>query len=256
LGENRQSYQAAGITFTVSSDLPITPQTFSSGIALFRADGPPQDLVRIRHHFSLPDLQEVCLGRQVYRKPPWAIYECDEGWIYLGISPLAGDPRLHKVVRFNRDHSLGDFYHPDTGQFRAGGLTTLTMLSSDQILLARLLGYRRGCLLHASGMLINGSGLAFAGHSGAGKSTLSQMLGELGEILCDDRVILRQWQEGFRLHGIWSQGKLPIFSAANAPLHALFVLEQAPENRLIRLEPSQAVRLLPPFVIKPFVSRD
>jgi hypothetical protein len=34
------------------------------------------------------------------------------------------------------------------------------------------------------------------------------------------------------------------------------LLEQAPENQLIRLEPREVVRALPQFVIKPLLTRD
>jgi hypothetical protein len=78
-----------------------------------------------------------------------------------------------------------------------------------------------------------------------------------GEVLCDDRVILRRWPEGFKVHGSWSHGEIPIVSNASAPLRAILLLEQAPHNRLIPIQArGEIVRRLPFFIIKPLVTAD
>ena len=115
---------------------------------------------------------------------------------------------------------------------------------------------RQACLLHACGMVIQNHGLVFVGHSEAGKTTTARMLMDQGELLCDDRIIIRRWPEGFQVHGTWSHGEIAEVSSGSAPLRAVFVLEKALENRIIRLEPSQVVRTLPQFVIKGVVTRD
>ena len=80
-----------------------------------------------------------------------------------------------------------------------------------------------------------GQGLLFVGHSEAGKSTTVKMLQGKAEILCDDRNIVRRWPEGFRVHGTWSHGEVPLVSAASAPLSAIFFLHKSKQNRLMRL---------------------
>lgn len=250
-------FRIADVTIQVEADLPITDRTFDARFDSFLVDGPGADTVVLRHHFSLPEVKGADLGREVYRKPPWAIYRRDGSWIYLGISPTPGDPGLHRVAVFNDDHSRGRIYNPNEEWFRRGGLHALTLFPSDQILLARLLPDRDACFLHAAGMAVNGQGLLFVGHSGAGKSTMVTMLRENGEILCDDRVIVRRWPEGFRLHGSWSHGDVPQVSAADAPLRAILFLEKAGTNRLERMEDrKEIVRRLPFFLIKPLVTAD
>ena len=39
-----------------------------------------------------------------------------------------------------------------------------------------------------------------------------------GEVLCDDRNIVRRSPGGFRVYGTWSHGEVPIVSSASAPL--------------------------------------
>jgi hypothetical protein len=255
--QNRRYYRIGGITVQVEADLPITDQTFAAKLDKFRVSGPGEDTVSIHHHFGLPDLNGHSYGVETYRKPPWAIYHRDGSWIYLGISPESGDPSLHRVAVFNEDHTRGQIYHPGEDVFYKGGLQSLTLMPTDQILLARLLADRQACYLHSSGMVLNGQGILFVGHSEAGKSTMVTMLQQEGEILCDDRMIVRRWPDGFRIHGTWSHGDVPTVSAADAPLRAIFFLEKDNTNRLIPIDDrKEIVRRLLFMVIKPLVTID
>ncbi len=131
------------------------------------------------------------------------------------------------------------------------------MFPTDQIWLAPLLSRRQGFIFHAAGMKIGGQGLLFAGHSEAGKSTTVTLLRDAGEILCDDRMIVRRWPQGFRIHGTWSHGDVPHVSSAEAPLRAVLFLEKARTNRLIAITDRQEVlkRVLP-LLIKPLITAD
>ena len=259
LATHRRFYRCAGITIQVDSDLPITESTFHPKFKLFQVDGPGEDTVSIQHYFSLPDLQDRDLGEQVYRKPPWAIYRKANSWIYLGISGTAGVDHLHRLAIFNHDHTRGKIYNDEVREdyFRKGNVGALTLFPSDQVLLARLLADRQACYLHSSGVSMEGQGLVFVGHSEAGKSTMVTMLQDHAEILCDDRIVVRRWPEGLRIHGTWHHGDVPIVSASSAPLRAILFLEQAPENRLVPLEDRQEIlaRLLA-CLIRPFVTAD
>ena len=220
--------------------------------------GPGADTVYISHHFSLPNLEGKGLGDKIYSKAPWSIYKKGDSWIYLGISPTTGEKDLHRIAVFNRDHTRGQIYHKDEDSFKNGNLTSLTLFATDQILVARLLADREGCFLHSCGVIYNGKGLLFVGHSEAGKSTTSRMLMEHGgEILCDDRNIIRQEKEGFRLYGSWSHGDVPEISANSAPLHAIFVLEQSKENKITLIEDKSAIiKKFIACLIKPLETAD
>jgi hypothetical protein len=131
------------------------------------------------------------------------------------------------------------------------------MFPTDQIVLGRVLADREACYLHASGIILSGHGLLFVGHSEAGKSTVMKMLSEHGEILCDDRIIVRRWPDGFRIHGTWSHGELPDISAAGAPLRAILYLEKSDANELVPIS-DKAERLggVLSHVVKPLVTAD
>jgi len=254
---HRRFFDIAGITVRVESDLAFREDSFAPKFKLFEVPGPGDDVVSLRHHFSLPDLDVRDLGRQVYRRTPWAIYQKGDAWIYLGIVPSPGDPRLQRVVVFNRDHTRAHIHNPDDGIFKGGRLDSLTMFASDQILIARVLAERKGCILHSAGIILNGKGLVFAGHSEAGKSTMIKLMRDRAEVLCDDRNIVRRGPDGFRVHGTWNHGEIPEVSHSSAPLRAILFIEKAPDNKLIPIEGKvMKVAKFLEFVVKPLVTAD
>ena len=288
---HRRFYQIAGITLQVESPLPILTTTFSAKFALFEVDGPGPDTVVLRHHFGLPGPgtgtdpaasrdagAEVVAGsagcdqpaggaetgrREVYRKAPWAVYRQGGTWVYEGFTGEGAEAALHAVAVFDDDHTVGDLYSPAhvADWWRAGGLGSLTLMPSDQIVLARLFADREACLLHSAGVVVDGHGLVFVGHSDAGKSTTVELLrrglGARLEILCDDRTVARRWPECFRVHGTWSHGDVPDVSPAGAPLRAILFLEQAAENELLPLEDRrEAWRRLLATRVKPLETAD
>ena len=249
-------YRIGGITIQVAADFPLTDETFAPKFAKFRVDGPGQDTISIRLYASLPALSDLRLGQEVYRRPPWAVYRQRDAWTYLGIPPEGEDRPPHSVAIFNDDHSRG-FICRRADIFEMGCLASLTTFTSDQILLAQVLSHRQGCYFHASGIILNGHGLLFVGHSEAGKSTMLKMLRGHGEILCDDRIIVRRWPDGFRIHGTWSHGELPDISPADAPLRAVLFLEKARANELIPISSKiERVSKLLSHVVKPLVTAD
>jgi hypothetical protein len=287
-------YHIAGITIRMESDLPITDATFHPKFKHFEVNGPGEDTITIRHHFSLPDLIDGDMGQEVYRKPPWAIYRKGPSWLYVGISGGIGgtikglwpgirrrlyfltiknrrqtkraesifsrpvrEGHIHQLAVFNHDYRNIRIYNKTERPFHRGNLHSLTLFPTDQILLARVLADREGCYIHASGVVLDGKGLLFVGHSDAGKSTMVMMLKDKAKILCDDRIIVRRWPKGFKIHGTWSHGDVPDVSADSAPLKAILFLKQDRENRLIPIDRKQEIitRLLA-CLIKPLVTAD
>lgn len=284
-------YQIAGIAIKMESDLPITDTTFHPKFKPFEVDGPGKDTIIIRHHFSIPDLTDWDRGEEVYRKPPWAIYRKRRSWTYVVISEdtleaikclrpriwqrlhpksrrekersecitsrFVKGENIHQLAVFNYNYRNNRIYNKTERPFHRGNLHSLTLFPTDQILLARVLAEREGCYIHASGVVLDGKGILFVGHSNAGKSTMVTMLREKAKVLCDDRMIVRRWPDGFRIHGTWSHGDVPDVSADSAPLKAILFLKQDRENRLIPMDHTQdIIKILLACLIRPLVTAE
>ena len=254
---HRRYFKIADITIQLESDLPIKEDTFHPKFKHFEASGPSGDMITIKHHFSLPDLDGKDMGVEVYRKAPWAVYKKGPSWIYLGISPTKGDKSLHRVAVFNSDHTRSRIYNDKEKGFLKGNLHSLTLFPSDQILLARVLADRQGLYLHSCGVNFEGKGLLFAGNSEAGKSTTATLLKDKSKILCDDRMIIRKTADGFKIYGTWSHGDVPDVSSSSAPLKAVLFLNKSDKNYMTRIEDKKLItRKLLNCLIKPFVTTD
>lgn len=252
---NRRYYQIGGVTIEMDSDLPFQESTFAPKFDIFRVPEPGKDVVRLHHHFSLPHLTKEDLGIIVYDKPPWRIHQNDDYFNYLMIG--AGNKSPSMMGIFSQDYQVGHIYSRNEKTFRHGNLESLTMFPTDQIFLSPLFANRRGCIIHGAGMVIENKGFLFIGHSEAGKSTTVTMLQEEGDILCDDRIIVRQYPENFTIHGTWSHGSVPIISPGFAPLQAVMFIEKSSENRLIPMtDRNEVLRLFPEYVIKSLVTPD
>lgn len=256
---HRRYFQIAGITIRVESDLPMDQLPFAEALQPFEVQGPGSDMVTLRHVFELPDVAERDLGVPLYRKAPWTIYRKGDSFIYLGMSQDLEPAESNRVAVFDSDFGHGIIYSSprQESRIRREGFPSLTLFPTDQILVAQLLAARHGCYLHAAGAIMENQGLLFVGHSGAGKSTASLMLRGQAEILCDDRIIVRRWPEGFKIHGTWSHGDVLDVSPNSAPLKAILFLQKSVDNRLERLRKNEVIlRRLLATLIKPLGTRD
>ncbi len=116
--------------------------------------------------------------------------------------------------------------------------------------------YRRLCteatlhgriLLHASVLSYEGKAYAFLGRSGTGKSTHTRLWLKYLEgvkIVNGDKPILRKTEDGFMACGTPWRGKESWGENTFAPLSGLCFLEQAKENSISRLSPSETVKRL------------
>ncbi len=219
--KHRRYFRIAGITVCVESDLDFSEVVFKKEFAPFAVAGPGEDTVTLRHCFDLPDLNGKDLGKELYRKVPWAISRKGDAWYYLGIKSDASDAEMQWVGVFSADHTQATIYSPkhleEIVRKTRYAWHSLSLLPTDQVWLAPLLADRNAVLLHSAAVILNGHGLLFVGHSSAGKSTTVGMLKGKAEILCDDRNVARRWNNGWRVHGTWSHGDVAEVSPRPRP---------------------------------------
>lgn len=246
-------FRVAGITLAVASPEPGPALPWHPKLAAFEVPGPGPDTVVIRHYRSPFPTSPDGPGRLIYDIPPYRIHAAGERWIYR-VGSGVREPVQTAV--FAADYSRADIYTPGPLAGPADGFESLTLLPTDQVLLAPLLAARGGCLLHAAGVIRGGAGWLFAGHSTAGKSTIARMLRGRAEILCDDRIALRpDGSGGFRVHGTWSHGDVPDISPSSAPLTDLFLLRKSGEDAAAPLpDRGEVARHLLDLVIKPLAT--
>lgn len=251
-------YQVAGITIRVNSELKITDTTFAPKFKLFEVKEPGDDVVVINHRFGLPEFNAYEAEKIVYNQSPWIIYANKKEYTYiLQTSPDPDDNRINQIMFCNEDYSEITIYNNDayTDGFKKGNKDALTLNPTDQIFLSQVLSRRDGCYFHSDGMIINGNGYLFVGHSGAGKSTIATLLKDKGEILCDDRMIVRKKDDDFKIYGNWSHGTLPIVSASSAHLKAIFFLNQSETNKIESVNKTmEKIKTLISCMVKPLNS--
>jgi len=141
----------------------------------------------------------------------------------------------------------GDFraeWDPATGRGRVR--QSINPYSIDgvlRILHSLMLARQGGFLVHAASAVRNGRAFIFAGVSGAGKTTLSRLAPPDVEVLTDEISYVRPAADGYEAFGTPFAGELARIGAnLRAPLAALYLLVQGPENRIEPVDPAEAAR--------------
>lgn len=107
-----------------------------------------------------------------------------------------------------------------------------------------------GLLLHAALIRWQGTGVVFSAPSGTGKSTQAELWRHCAgaEILNGDRAGLMPRDGGWDSWGLPCAGSSGIYRNERAPLRAVVVLRQGPENQVTRLRPARAFAALLPEI--------
>ncbi len=109
--------------------------------------------------------------------------------------------------------------------------------------ICRQLPTRNRMLLHAAILEYKGNAYAFLGRSGTGKSTHTGLWMKNLEgvkIVNGDKPILENQGDAFVAYGTPWMGKEGLGENTSAPLKGLCFLEQAKENEIVRLTPTEA----------------
>lgn len=112
-----------------------------------------------------------------------------------------------------------------------------------RILHSLLLARQGGLLVHAASAVRNGRAFLFAGVSGAGKTTISRLAPPGATLLTDEISYLRREGGGYVAYGTPFAGELAKPGEnLRAPLAALYLLAQGPENRIEPVGEAHAIR--------------
>lgn len=173
----------------------------------------------------------------------WRLEELSGGHHLLTLrSPVYGaDPYL--AVEFDAQYSRGQGETLNGGPHLVGGTMHPFVYPFDEVVYLARLARGRGVLVHACGVTYRGRGILLLGTSGAGKSTSATLWSQrpATRILSDDWIVIRPDGANYRIYGTPWHGEAGCESPGSAPLDAVFILEQAPRNRIIDMPPSQAV---------------
>jgi hypothetical protein len=96
-----------------------------------------------------------------------------------------------------------------------------------------VLAKQGGFLLHSASAVRHGKAFLFAGISGAGKTTISRLAPADATLLTDEISYVRKVGDGYVAFGTPFTGELAkLGENTSAPLAALYLLAQGPENRM------------------------
>ena len=108
-----------------------------------------------------------------------------------------------------------------------------------------VLAEKGGFLLHAASAVRNGRAFLFSGVSGAGKTTISRLAPGDVVLLTDEVSYVRPDGGRYLAYGTPFAGELAkVGENTSAPIAALYLLAQGPENRIDPLTPGEATRRL------------
>ncbi len=112
-----------------------------------------------------------------------------------------------------------------------------------RILHSLLLARQGGLLVHAASAVRNGRAFLFAGVSGVGKTTITRLAPPDATLLTDEISYLRREGEGYMAYGTPFAGELARPGEnVRAPLAAVYLLAQGPENRIDPVGAADATR--------------
>lgn len=154
------------------------------------------------------------------------IYRTGKGWLRV-CTPLTTGDGLQVACLLCPDGRHRLYYPASMWDFYASPIRCLHLIGIETLLLER-----DAFLLHSSVVLHEGRAVLFSGPAGAGKSTQAALWQKHldAQILNGDRCVIRKYPDGFRGGGSPWAGTSGIYRREQAPIAAIFLVSQAPEN--------------------------
>jgi hypothetical protein len=177
-------------------------------------------------------------------------FEFDVDIVSPATLPGADDADVDLSVRFENNRWIlerGDFHAELDPGLRRGEIrmaaNQFAIDAAFRIVHSLLLANQGGLLVHASSAVKNGKAFLFAGVSGAGKTTISRLAPPSATLLTDEISYIRKEADGYVAYGTPFAGELAKPGEnVRAPLAALYLLKQGPENRIDPVSAADATR--------------
>ncbi len=170
-------------------------------------------------------------------------FSTDEGErIYIRSAPGKSP---YALIAYDKDHNVRISYLRDSKDMILQSRYLLNMLGLEQLLLRH-----NGLILHSSLIRWQGRSILFSAPSGTGKSTQASLWEKhMGaEVLNGDRAGIRYVDGEWIAYGLPYAGSSHIYCNESAPIRAIVVLRQGPENTVSPMAPLAALQaLLPEF---------
>jgi hypothetical protein len=202
--------------------------------------GAPEDPVgRINLRWEETDSQPLPSGELIYDPGSiWRMYRDGDEYCAAISYPGGWDGVLRANASWDdltlTEHRASQNWH------------SLLNIGAGELMLRTKMILTGGLIFHASSIDDNGRGIVFVGHAGAGKSTqVGLWVREPGVIpMNDDRIAVRPSPNGAICYGTPWGGTANIARRHKAQLSAIMILEQAKENSIHRLSPSESAPML------------
>lgn len=244
-----------GVTTSIASADPDLRITLPDAVARFATpDGDPAISADARWTTEPP----FSGGRNLFdTRGLWQLHDVDGQLAWTFTTPKFG-PLPYKTAIFESDLSAGTVYLHRPYFETANPIYPLEY-PLDELLVTNWLARGRGVEIHGCAVRdADGSGYLFAGHSGAGKTTIARLWNDVDGIcvLSDDRVILRQDDEGIWMYGTPWHGDEPLAMPMRTRLTRGFFLSHGARNSIADVRLIERVAKLFACSFPPFFSRD
>jgi hypothetical protein len=168
------------------------------------------------------------------------------------VAPRPGDPNADVCATQHAGRwslTRGDFSAEWEPESRRGWIRqSANPYSIDSVLRivhTLVLAKKNGFLLHSASAIRAGKAFLFAGVSGAGKTTISRLAPSDVTLLTDEISYVSKHSDGYVAFGTPFAGELAkIGENVSAPIAAVYLLAQGPENRIDPISLSEAARSL------------
>lgn len=203
----------------------------------FLTDEPGADCT-VRFRLGCPAIPE---NAEVVQERGPRVYRIPDGYVFDQGRATSPVPRARIFYRNQTPLCVEGWLFPNGAQYYT---------SLDHILetagIEHLIAALEGLILHSSFITWQGDGILFSAPSGTGKSTQAALWEQYAaaEQINGDRAVLRCMDGVWTAFGFPFAGSSGIYKNKAAPVRAVVVLRQAPENTIERLPAGEAFRLL------------